>query len=55
VNDGSLLFLQHMIAKFEPVRSIPQSHASRYYSGSTKTRRSSGAVRSKRSAISTAS
>jgi type I restriction enzyme M protein len=29
VNDGSLLFLQHMIAKFEPVRPAEQKHGSR--------------------------
>lgn len=29
VNDGSLLFLQHMIAKFEPVRPADQKHGSR--------------------------
>ena len=29
VNDGSLLFLQHMIAKFEPVRPIEHKHGSR--------------------------
>ncbi len=29
VNDGSLLFLQHMISKFEPVRPIEQKHGSR--------------------------
>ena len=37
VNDGSLLFLQHMIAKFEPFRPDEQKHGSRLaivYSGS---------------------
>jgi type I restriction enzyme M protein len=29
VNDGSLLFLQHMISKFEPVRPAEQKHGSR--------------------------
>jgi len=29
VNDGSLLFLQHMISKFEPVRSAEHKHGSR--------------------------
>ncbi len=29
VNDGSLLFLQHMIAKFEPVRPAEYKHGSR--------------------------
>src|SRR5437870_4383569 len=29
VNDGSLLFLQHMVAKFEPVRPLAQKHGSR--------------------------
>lgn len=29
VNDGSLLFLQHMIAKFEPVRAAEHKHGSR--------------------------
>ncbi len=29
VNDGSLLFLQHMIAKFEPVRPAEHKHGSR--------------------------
>lgn len=29
VNDGSLLFLQHMIAKFEPVRPAEHRHGSR--------------------------
>lgn len=29
VNDGSLLFLQHMIAKFEPVRLAEHKHGSR--------------------------
>jgi type I restriction enzyme M protein len=29
VNDGSLLFLQHMIAKFEPVRLAERKHGSR--------------------------
>ncbi len=29
VNDGALLFLQHMIAKFEPVRPAEQKHGSR--------------------------
>jgi type I restriction enzyme M protein len=29
VNDGSLLFLQHMIDKFEPVRPAEQKHGSR--------------------------
>lgn len=29
VNDGSLLFLQHMIRKFEPVRPAAQHHGSR--------------------------
>ena len=29
VNDGSLLFLQHMIAKFEPVRPVEHKHGSR--------------------------
>ncbi|MDP1547951.1 MAG: class I SAM-dependent DNA methyltransferase, partial [Anaerolineales bacterium] len=29
VNDGSLLFLQHMISKFEPVRPIEHKHGSR--------------------------
>jgi len=29
VNDGSLLFLQHMIAKFEPVRPAQHKHGSR--------------------------
>ncbi len=29
VNDGSLLFLQHMIRKFEPVRPIEHKHGSR--------------------------
>jgi len=29
VNDGSLLFLQHMVAKFEPVRPAEQKHGSR--------------------------
>jgi len=29
VNDGSLLFLQHMIAKFEPVRPAEHQHGSR--------------------------
>jgi type I restriction enzyme M protein len=29
VNDGSLLFLQHMISKFEPVRPSEQKHGSR--------------------------
>jgi type I restriction enzyme M protein len=29
VNDGSLLFLQHMIAKFEPVRPSEHKHGSR--------------------------
>jgi type I restriction enzyme M protein len=29
VNDGSLLFLQHMLAKFEPVRPEEQKHGSR--------------------------
>ena len=29
VNDGSLLFLQHMIHKFEPVRPAEQKHGSR--------------------------
>jgi type I restriction enzyme M protein len=29
VNDGALLFLQHMIAKFEPVRSTEHKHGSR--------------------------
>ncbi len=29
VNDGSLLFLQHMIAKFEPVRPIEHKYGSR--------------------------
>jgi len=29
VNDGSLLFLQHMISKFEPVRTAEQKHGSR--------------------------
>jgi type I restriction enzyme M protein len=29
VNDGSLLFLQHMISKFEPVRQSEQKHGSR--------------------------
>ena len=29
VNDGSLLFLQHMIAKFEPVRPDKHNHGSR--------------------------
>ncbi|MCW5969714.1 MAG: SAM-dependent DNA methyltransferase [Blastocatellales bacterium] len=29
VNDGSLLFLQHMIAKFEPVRPAGHKHGSR--------------------------
>ncbi|GLH71321.1 DNA methyltransferase [Geothrix rubra] len=29
VNDGSLLFLQHMIAKFEPLRPEEQKHGSR--------------------------
>jgi len=29
VNDGSLLFLQHMIHKFEPVRPAAQKHGSR--------------------------
>ncbi|HTG34979.1 MAG TPA: class I SAM-dependent DNA methyltransferase [Thermoanaerobaculia bacterium] len=29
VNDGSLLFLQHMIDKFEPVRPADQKHGSR--------------------------
>ncbi len=29
VNDGALLFLQHMIAKFEPVRPTEQKHGSR--------------------------
>jgi type I restriction enzyme M protein len=29
VNDGSLLFLQHMVAKFEPVRPAEHKHGSR--------------------------
>jgi type I restriction enzyme M protein len=29
VNDGALLFLQHMISKFEPVRPAEQKHGSR--------------------------
>ena len=29
VNDGSLLFLQHMVAKFEPVRPAKRKHGSR--------------------------
>lgn len=29
INDGSLLFLQHMIAKFEPVRPAEHKHGSR--------------------------
>ena len=29
VNDGSLLFLQHMVSKFEPVRPSEQKHGSR--------------------------
>jgi|SRR5579863_8326096 len=29
VNDGSLLFLQHMISKFEPVRPVERKHGSR--------------------------
>ena len=29
VNDGSLLFLQHMVAKFEPVRRAERRHGSR--------------------------
>lgn len=29
VNDGSLLFLQHMISKFEPVRAAEHKHGSR--------------------------
>src|SRR5437667_5561444 len=29
VNDGSLLFLQHMISKFEPVRPAERKHGSR--------------------------
>lgn len=29
VNDGSLLFLLHMLAKFEPVRSVEHKHGSR--------------------------
>ena len=29
VNDGSLLFLQHMVAKFEPVRAAEHRHGSR--------------------------
>jgi type I restriction enzyme M protein len=29
VNDGALLFLQHMISKFEPVRPTEQKHGSR--------------------------
>jgi len=29
VNDGSLLFLQHMVAKFEPVRPAERRHGSR--------------------------
>jgi len=29
VNDGSLLFLQHMISKFEPVSPEKQKHGSR--------------------------
>lgn len=29
VNDGSLLFLQHMIDKFEPVRPAEHKHGSR--------------------------
>ena len=29
MNDGSLLFLQHMIAKFEPVRPAEHKHGSR--------------------------
>lgn len=29
VNDGSLLFLQHMISKFEPLRPTEQKHGSR--------------------------
>jgi type I restriction enzyme M protein len=29
VNDGSLLFLQHMISKFEPLRPAEQKHGSR--------------------------
>ena len=29
VNDGSLLFLQHMVDKFEPVRPAEQKHGSR--------------------------
>ena len=29
VNDGALLFLQHMIAKFEPVRAAEHKHGSR--------------------------
>ena len=29
VNDGALLFLQHMIAKFEPVRPVEHKHGSR--------------------------
>jgi type I restriction enzyme M protein len=29
VNDGSLLFLQHMVAKFEPVRPTEHKHGSR--------------------------
>src|SRR5258707_8723149 len=29
VNDGSLLFLQHMMSKFEPVRPAEQKHGSR--------------------------
>ena len=29
VNDGSLLFLQHMVAKFEPVRPAEHQHGSR--------------------------
>jgi type I restriction enzyme M protein len=29
INDGSLLFLQHMVSKFEPVRAAEQKHGSR--------------------------